>query len=638
MIYIIYNMSGQPYKYASDVANYRDEYMKTLNLRTNINNMNYQANKDYLETGSLPPRSQMKDTRSTSDILLDTEKLKLSIVSDFKPIANPNMAMSIIQRVQTSPLNGDGSFFVWLAQNAPELVPLIKKKYKFGIAGNENDVATMVLFLQSLYSKTKSMNSSIKSNFDRPIATGAAGIDPRSYIELNRIFSDIYLKLISTRPLTPLLKQIKDRMDGLSQVLLPPDKYIRIRDAFLNMSNIPVNNPGYQTLLNSGGYKDWVEYNEKIPLATELSALLEQLKKSELNVNTSLTTTILKNIISILPTVEESNRIFIISQQLLAIMPGGINVPAQDAQVFTTPPVVPPAAGTPQEVGPAVAEYILTHIYNEYDDLIQTGTTNVDYDFSPNIINALDQVFPFNNNYGINYTRPIIKNVIQGYTRNNLNTVGQLINDEDVQTFVDREKPTVEALMRQSGMVGFGFKRRGRPKGSGLVKPITERIEKTKGIKQGCTQIPFGKYIINKNKLDNDIFYILDAKKGYCVKGYPQKRITKELGSVVRSIIGGSVPKFEDLQNLDNDDKEYLHRVASKAGILDKISIPSPSKDKTEKDIHEFEVMKGEILAGNDSKELIKKFKMILLRLSKNGSIPKRESVEIMEDLISLGY
>ena len=48
--------------------------------------------------------------------------------------------------------------------------------------------------------------------------------------------------------------------------------------------------------------------------------------------------------------------------------------------------------------------------------------------------------------------------------------------------------------------------------------------------------------------------------------------------------------------------------------------------------------MKGEILAGNDSNELIKKFKIILLRLSKNGSIPKRESVEIMEDLISLGY
>jgi hypothetical protein len=71
---------------------------------------------------------------------------------------------------------------------------------------------------------------------------------------------------------------------------------------------------------------------------------------------------------------------------------------------------------------------------------------------------------------------------------------------------------------------------------------------------------------------------------------------------------------------------------------MDKLSIPTPSKDQLEKDIHQFEVMKGEILAGNDSTETIKKFKLILLKLSRNGSIPKREANEIMEDLISLGY
>jgi hypothetical protein len=78
--------------------------------------------------------------------------------------------------------------------------------------------------------------------------------------------------------------------------------------------------------------------------------------------------------------------------------------------------------------------------------------------------------------------------------------------------------------------------------------------------------------------------------------------------------------------------------VSSKAGIMDKVSIPTPSKDSLEKDIHHFEVMKGEILAGNDSSVLIKQFKLLLLKLSKNGSLPKNECQEIMEDLIQLGY
>jgi hypothetical protein len=57
-----------------------------------------------------------------------------------------------------------------------------------------------------------------------------------------------------------------------------------------------------------------------------------------------------------------------------------------------------------------------------------------------------------------------------------------------------------------------------------------------------------------------------------------------------------------------------------------------------EKDIHNFEVMKGEIMAGNDSIDMIKKFKLLILKLSKNGSLPKNDVHEILQELIVLGY
>ena len=484
------------------------------------------------------------------------------------------------------------------------------------------------------------MNASVKSAFDRPTNTGS-NVTPKDYTDIRNAFDDIYLKLLGTRALTPKLKQIKDRLDAMKDIFMPVARYNDVKQAFLNIGGLVVNNPAIMTNAVSRGFKQSVEYNENLPSPTEVRALISQLKKSELNANANLSIQILTNLLSLLPTVQVSRTYLNDSALILQAVQtpiGPLPTPLVQATVDTTPVVPAPAIGTPQATGPLVAESILTFIYNIYEDKMAAGTTNATFNFSTDIINALDRIFPFVNNYNINYTKPNIKNAIELYTQNSLNIVGQLINNDDLQTYVARDQATIEGFMRQSGMVGFGLKRRGRPKGSGLVKPITERIDKTKGIKQGCTQIPFGKYIINKNKLDKDIFYILDAKKGYCVKGYPQKKISSELSSVVKSIIGGSVPKFEDLQNLDNDDKEYLHKVAGKAGVLDKLSIPAPSKDKTEKDIHQFEVMKGEILAGNDSTELIKKFKLLLLRLSKNGSIPKRETVEIMEDLISLGY
>ena len=636
-------MSGQPYRYASDVENYRAEYMNSLGLRANIDNMNYQANKNYLETGVLPARSQMKDTRATADILLDTEKLKLGIIKDFKPVAGPNMALAIVQRVIASPLNGDGSFFVWLAQNAPELVMQLKRKYKIGIAGDENDVATMVLFLQSLYSKTKEMNASVKSAFDRPTNTGST-VTPRDYTEIRNAFDDIYFKLISTRPLSPILKQIKDRLDAMREIFNPVERYNQIRDLYINMGNVAPGNPAYMTVLNSNGFKIWIDYNEQLPSPVEVRAVISQLKKSELNADATLSMRILTNLLSLLPSTEESRAFVQMTDQLMTMMPYGPGqgpTPAVQTTFDTTPQPTPGALPATQAVAKTISDSIADIALGAIYDLYQANkdnTNNVFY-FNDPVIQAINEIrLTAAQRARINYSDADMKAGIQQLTQNNLNTVGQLINDDDLPTFQARERNTVLGFMRQSGMTGFGLKRRGRPKGSGLVKPITERIDKTKGIKQGCTQIPFGKYIINKNKLDNDIFYILDAKKGYCVKGYPQKKISSELSSVVKSIIGGSVPKFEDLQNLDNDDKEYLHKVASKAGVLDKLSIPAPSKDKNEKDIHQFEVMKGEIMAGNDSTELIKKFKLLLLRLSKNGSIPKRETVEIMEDLISLGY
>ena len=69
-------MSAQPYRYVKDIENFRNEYMNALSLRANIDDMNFQANKIYTETGALPPKSTMKDMRTTAEILMDVEKLK----------------------------------------------------------------------------------------------------------------------------------------------------------------------------------------------------------------------------------------------------------------------------------------------------------------------------------------------------------------------------------------------------------------------------------------------------------------------------------------------------------------------------------------------------------------------------------
>jgi hypothetical protein len=98
------------------------------------------------------------------------------------------------------------------------------------------------------------------------------------------------------------------------------------------------------------------------------------------------------------------------------------------------------------------------------------------------------------------------------------------------------------------------------------------------------------------------------------------------------------VPSFDDISKLDKDDQEYLHHLASKSHLLDKLNIPTPKKDEDEQDINQFEIMRGQILAGNDSQELVKKFKQLLLKMSNRDLIPRRQVKELLVMLTENGY
>jgi hypothetical protein len=660
-------MSGQPYRYVKDVENFRNEYMEALNLRANIDDMNYQANKNYLETGALPPRSTMKDMRSTAEILMDVEKLKINIIAEFKGVATPQMIQLVLQRVQASPLNGDGSFLVWLAQNVKELVPQIKKKYSYGIAGDANDAENMYLFIQDMFSKTKDINTTLKSAFDRPIGSDNIGINAGDFAKLKAAYDEISLRLVSSPNLTVLKNKIRDQFEAVNDFILPkqplnnpslpPDqqaprlslnqisKYDQLKQHFQKLSS--GTNAIQQTSVNSIGFNKLIEYTDKLPAPAQVRTIIDQLKRSENNANPDLSIQLLGNLSSILPSIDESNEMNRLSNQILSTTRGQTplqpTTPLRPTVPNPTPPINAIAAPTTQQT--LIMRTLSNKIASVIDNILSTqppSGDNVtdDHAFANeflrelnNVESQMDNLYP-NWEQTVNYDNQIVATAVQNMTNqfDFAYSSNQAFRGNNIRDEIKRVRG-----VNTDQMIGAGLKRAGRPRGSGIVKPISERIDNTKGIKQGHTHVPFGKYILNKNRLDDDIFSFKHVK-GYGVKGYPSKKISRNLSNVIKTIIGGGVPKFNELSNLSEDEKEYLHTVSSKAGIMDKLSVPTPSKDSMEQDVHQFNVMKGEILAGNDSSQLIKKFKLLLLKLSKNGSLPKRECQEIMEDLIQLGY
>ena len=205
----------------------------------------------------------------------------------------------------------------------------------------------------------------------------------------------------------------------------------------------------------------------------------------------------------------------------------------------------------------------------------------------------------------------------------------------------EKKKGQPEKQMKGQGL-GSRVNAKGKPKPVKARKRIDvivpeEDIDYSKGLLETKRFAPIGRYIINTHRLNKDVI-ALKRPSGSTLVNFPSEKVSSRLGDVVRLIVGGSIPSYEDFEALDDTERAYLHRIAKESRIIDRLSIPAPNKNELDKEIDDFEKMRGQILAGNDNKDLVRKFKLLLLKLTHKNIIPKTQSREILFELTTLGF
>jgi len=61
-------------------------------------------------------------------------------------------------------------------------------------------------------------------------------------------------------------------------------------------------------------------------------------------------------------------------------------------------------------------------------------------------------------------------------------------------------------------------------------------------------------------------------------------------------------------------------------------------KTLAEKQLDKFELLKGQIISGNDNQEIIKELKVLLIKLRNQKQLPPVQVNKVMELLLDLGY
>ena len=623
-------MSGQPYKYNRDIQKFRQNYMDSLNLRSDLDNANLQANKTYKATGQLPAVSSIPDTRTTAEKFADIEKMKLTIASEMKPIADTNTALEIIQRLINDPTNTDGKLFEFFAQRVKGIVARLEPDYEYGMSG-ENDISKFIEGIKSMKLTSKSLADTTGRFFLTP------GINLSSDSNL-QIANDYNALLYAIKDDVGRIVRTQGEKKKSSTVINAFKKAVSLQDdvvqvlvgAFTKINNeiLPASDQG--TFVLDKKYTEIIkqmeliqndigDFNNKSLIITMLDDPIIQLKNGSINGFAEEMTKITKVVLL------EDNKMRILWTDVEKL----INDFDRTMSALKATRGGGPQPAVPKKKKAGISKKdIVTDAYSNAD-FLQWITDNNGENFSATKLEDLYNSGAIGQDKVMTYLNAHEQDL---YKKENISMGGEPAKLENW------DPGTTEAHIYEHGHIkGVGIRRRGRPSGKGISKPFIEKIDVTRGIKASPQYTPFGKYVINNKKIYDNILSIKTIK-GTNVLGYPSYKASSHLIKVVKHIIGGGLPSYDDMSKLSEEDKQYLYKLSKKSDILDKLNIPAPSKDQQDKDNHSFEVMRGEIMSGNDNKDLIKKFKILILKMSKQGDLPKSQVAELLSDLAELGY
>jgi hypothetical protein len=639
-------MSGQPVKTVEDQRRFKDEYMENLALTARLDDENLRANLIFSESGMIPPVSSLPDNRTVEDKMLDIEGLKQGIITDLQGLMNPTMAATFVQELMKSKFNTGNALLKFFSQRGPEFTKELLKKYKYGLA-DFNDIVGTLKFVEKYFLDAQESMVGIKDVAGRArVSTKRLTFDQG--IELGKLIRQLQILLtresnVSDADLEGLVPMIRD-LERFRKVI-PPDAIINKwgNDLTSVLNNFRVGESEIiKDLLQE--YKNIQDSLASLPSYDFIQYIIFGIKKS-LAYSGTPEEKLNKSVAYIISLYEE------LSRWLNETPERNLENLKERMKIFrlNLDNVMDTQKNTQEQTNNLVNRLFETRQDNPL--MTDIGLNMVPIDRSRPSSNPNTEL---GNNFLTDEEAEIMRQIQQkeyaasraaalprGRTRFSP-VVGPLNRDGFEIESIDNENETESGEVEPGEVLrGNGVRRRGRPKmrGGNISQPkiFETRIDYNSGIKASPDFVPFGAYLLNRRKINDGIISI-KTMKGGTVIGYPNKRVSSNLSKVINQIIGGGVPSYELLSSLDDEEKAYLYKISKKTKLSDKLSIPSPSKDQTEKDIHNFEVMKGQILSGNDSKTLIKNFKILVLKLKTQGLLPKSQADELLSDLLSLGY
>jgi len=577
-------MSGQPLQNPLDADKFRREYLSNLKIRAELDDINLQANKVFKRTGQ---KNELQDYRTASEKLSDREEVKRRVRGELQKIMSPQIAGEVIGSIADRDM-------VFLAQNLETMVPALKKMYAVGITEADQFLDYFNRYAEKLH-RTGGVEMGIQQRTGQDILLSLdiltnQAVDRRQIDEIMELLADAdYLGRRNQQRIADEL-----RMVNLFLNTLQDDITDILRNARAYDPNVIAD---IQTIVDN--------ISKNLPTRIQVDAILNRIEVLD---RAGDAEGIRGKVIELTEIMSQDGSFGLEMRQLRDIL-GRI----EGRQGERQPVYIPPE----EMEGKSDANF-KTYI-DALIEVIGGQELSTVLGMTPNALKT----------FGTLRER-------KQFLRDNDAVIRRALEEADARRGGGGAREVAGRGVRGCGqmpcrcMVGTGLTRR-------AYTPKPDDIDESVGVAPSPKYVKMGRYLIHKGKMADDIISIR-RPSGTFVGDFPSQRVSKNLGKVFRSIVGGGVPTYDDINSLNEEERHYLHKVAKSARIDDKLNIPAPKMEEEEKDVRRFEILKGQIMSGQDNREMVKEFKILLLKLSKKGLVPKGQVKDILVDLASMGF
>jgi len=634
-------MSGKPLISPSDASKYRQQYLATLALQANINDANLQANKIYKRTGQTP--TQPTDMRLTSEKLADIERLKIEVRAQLASIMDGQDAQATIASLPTEALQ-------FVAQNINQIVKEIKPQFQLGIPATAFEV-----WLNNYMRKSSEVNEvayGLQQNDGEDVILGAEQIRELINFELLRKIDEVIKRLGDKNPMRRVLKR---RIGDLEPIVELEDELTTIGQ-IKDVSSRHI----IQELLND-------IFND-LPLQVEVYDVLNPLSNSLDRKDERLAevyTNKLDDLLAVEPSaIEGAIRI---KQILQRIDDGQSNEDIEEIGYGGGGGEGNPSR-IPKLTKDSDFDYKLLQYEREYGDL--NPNKYVDKyiskkDLTKEIERAI-QITSYNSSSSSRTARAYYENVMGNQllteTPLSISKLKQVYyhiidtlttlkyNGGEFNKYLQSSPPppafdnpfdtaSTSTLSYSKEPIRFSDEPISVKKGKGIGgrKPITRVVDYSQGVGPIDHYVPFGKIFINTDKLKKGIVSVRKGK-GVHITCLKVQRVSPNLNDIIGKVVGGGNPSYTQLSKLNDEEREYLYKLGKHSDLLDKIGVEAPTKADDDQDINQFEIYKGQISSGNDSREMVGNFKKLIVKMIGKRLLPPGQAKQLLLDLTEMGY